>query len=256
MEIFIIATKYMFWVGFVGMAAGTLYFLIERGGLDPKYRSTATLAALVCFVAAIHYQAMKSYVGTDASIDTLLTFPTEIRYIDWLITTPLLLVKFPALLGMVGDAAKRLMTRLIVADLIMIVTGYVGETSINQAGGATVMGWIMFVIAMLAWGYILRELYTGVTQSAQQQPEAIRKGLLNMRQFILIGWAIYPLGYFATLLGSGMNELMVVREFVYNVADLVNKVGFGLVAVLAVKHFSESRSVVSATDASESKATA
>ncbi len=256
MDIFIIATKYMFWVGFVGMAAGTLYFLVERGGLDPKYRSTATLAALVCFVAAVHYQAMKDYVGTDASIDTLLTFPTEIRYIDWLITTPLLLIKFPALLGLVGNAARSLMTRLIVADLVMIVTGYIGETSINQAGGSTFLGWIMFIVAMLAWGYILRELYTGVTRSAQSQPESIRKGLLRMRQFILIGWAIYPLGYFATLLGSGVGELMVVREFIYNVADLVNKVGFGLVAVLAVKHFTAESTARDTRNAAQDGATA
>ena len=64
------------------MAAGTLYFIMERGSLDKECRSTATLAALITFVAAIHYWAMKTAVGTDISIDPLAAFPTDVRYID------------------------------------------------------------------------------------------------------------------------------------------------------------------------------
>lgn len=239
MDLFIIGTKYLFWVGFVGMAAGALYFFMERNSLTPKLRSTATISGLVCFVAAIHYFGMKSAVGTDASIDSLVAFPTEIRYIDWLITTPLLLIKFPALLGF-GNAAKGLLTKLIVADIIMIVTGYVGETAINRAG-ATGLGWTMWIVAMVAWFYIVATLYKNVSTAAADSPKPIQKALGTMQKFILFGWAIYPLGYVITLFGAAP-ELLVAREFVYNIADLVNKVGFGLVAVFAVKAISETTS--------------
>ena len=77
-EVLILATKYTFFVGFAGMAAATLYFMMERSSLDPEYRSTATLAAVITFVAAIHYQAMKVSVGTEASIDSLAGFNIRI----------------------------------------------------------------------------------------------------------------------------------------------------------------------------------
>jgi hypothetical protein len=61
-----------------------------------------------------------------------------------------------------------------------------------------------------------------------------------MRLFILIGWAIYPLGFFATLVAGGV-EVQLVREFIDNIADLVNKVGFGLVTVFSVKAMSKAQ---------------
>ncbi len=239
MEVLILATKYTFFVGFAGMAAATLYFMMERSSLDPEYRSTATLAAVITFVAAIHYQAMKVSVGTEASIDSLTGFPTEIRYIDWIITTPLMLVKFPILLKLGGNT-KSLMKRLVSADILMIVSGYIGESSINRADAATGLGWIMFAIAIFSWGYIVYILYTSLEKAAGREPDQIKVGLRRMRTFILIGWAIYPLGYLATLV-SGTVELQVVRELVYNVADLINKVGFGLVSVMAAKAMSSAK---------------
>jgi bacteriorhodopsin len=81
-------------------------------------------------------------------------------------------------------------------------------------------------------------LYTNIGQAARTETDAIRDALKSMRTFILVGWAIYPLGYLITLLAGGV-EVQVVRELVYNIADLVNKVGFGLVAVMAAKKMSD-----------------
>ncbi|GEL08121.1 bacteriorhodopsin [Salisediminibacterium halotolerans] len=237
MSFLVLATQYMFWVGFVGMAAGTLFFLVERNSLNPEYRSTATVAALVTFVAAVHYFFMKDAVGTSGLISEIQGFPTEIRYIDWLITTPLLLVKFPLLLSLKGKLGNILLTKLLGADVIMIVSGYIGETSINAAGGFTQLGLWSFVIGTLAWIYIIFLLYTNVTEAANKKPAPIKKALLNMRLFILIGWAIYPIGYVVTLVSPGI-EVLVVRELIYNFADLINKVGFGLIAFFAVKTMS------------------
>ncbi|TVP82495.1 MAG: rhodopsin [Alkalicoccus sp.] len=233
----VLATQYMFWVGFVGMAAGTLFFLVERGSLSPEYRSTATVAALVTFVAAVHYFFMKDAVGTSGLISEIEGFPTEIRYIDWLITTPLLLIKFPLLLGLKGKIGNMLLVKLLTADVVMIVSGYVGETSINASGGFTQLGLWSFVIGTLAWFYIIFLLYTSVTKAANERPKPIKRALLNMRLFILIGWAIYPIGYAVTLVSSGV-EVQLIRELIYNFADLINKVGFGLIAFFAVKTMS------------------
>ena len=243
-NLLVLATQYMFWVGFVGMAAGTLYFLVERNSLAPEYRSTATVAALVTFVAAIHYYFMKQAVGESGLLSEIDGFPTEIRYIDWLVTTPLLLIKFPLLLGLKGGKGRSLLTKLVIADIIMIIGGYIGESSINLAGGFTQLGLWAYVVGCIAWFYIIYLLFTNVTKAAQDKPEPIRKALLQMRLFILIGWAIYPVGYAVTLFAPGI-EVQLVRELIYNFADLINKVGFGLIAFFAVKTMSATKNLKS-----------
>lgn len=243
-NLLVLATQYMFWVGFVGMAAGTLYFLVERNSLAPEYRSTATVAALVTFVAAIHYYFMKQAVGESGLLSEIDGFPTEIRYIDWLVTTPLLLIKFPLLLGLKGGKGRSLLTKLVIADIIMIIGGYIGESSINLAGGFTQLGLWAYVVGCIAWFYIIYLLFTNVTKAAEDKPAPIRKALLQMRLFILIGWAIYPVGYAVTLFAPGI-EVQLVRELIYNFADLINKVGFGLIAIFAVKTMSATKNLKS-----------
>ncbi|WP_214723148.1 bacteriorhodopsin [Exiguobacterium sp. s143] len=243
-NLLVLATQYMFWVGFVGMAAGTLYFLVERNSLAPEYRSTATVAALVTFVAAIHYYFMKQAVGESGLLSEIDGFPTEIRYIDWLVTTPLLLIKFPLLLGLKGGKGRSLLTKLVIADIIMIIGGYIGESSINLAGGFTQLGLWAYVVGCIAWFYIIYLLFTNVTKAAEDKPAPIRKALLQMRLFILIGWAIYPVGYAVTLFAPGI-EVQLVRELIYNFADLINKVGFGLIAFFAVKTMSVTKNLKS-----------
>lgn len=243
-NLLVLATQYMFWVGFVGMAAGTLYFLVERNSLTPEYRSTATVAALVTFVAAIHYYFMKQAVGESGLLSEIDGFPTEIRYIDWLVTTPLLLIKFPLLLGLKGGKGRSLLTKLVIADIIMIIGGYIGESSINLAGGFTQLGLWAYVVGCIAWFYIIYLLFTNVTKAAEDKPAPIRKALLQMRLFILIGWAIYPVGYAVTLFAPGI-EVQLVRELIYNFADLINKVGFGLIAFFAVKTMSATQKLKS-----------
>lgn len=243
-NLLVLATQYMFWVGFVGMAAGTLYFLVERNSLAPEYRSTATVAALVTFVAAIHYYFMKQAVGESGLLSEIDGFPTEIRYIDWLVTTPLLLIKFPLLLGLKEGKGRALLTKLVIADIIMIIGGYIGESSINLAGGFTQLGLWVYVVGCIAWFYIIYLLFTNVTKAAENKPAPIRKALLQMRLFILIGWAIYPVGYAVTLFAPGI-EVQLVRELIYNFADLINKVGFGLIAFFAVKTMSATQKLKS-----------
>ncbi|WP_075642311.1 bacteriorhodopsin [Exiguobacterium indicum] len=243
-NLLVLATQYMFWVGFVGMAAGTLYFLVERNSLAPEYRSTATVAALVTFVAAIHYYFMKQAVGESGLLSEIDGFPTEIRYIDWLVTTPLLLIKFPLLLGLKGGKGRSLLTKLVIADIIMIIGGYIGESSINLTGGFTQLGLWAYVVGCIAWFYIIYLLFTNVTKAAEDKPAPIRKALLQMRLFILIGWAIYPVGYAVTLFTPGI-EVQLVRELIYNFADLINKVGFGLIAFFAVKTMSATKNLKS-----------
>lgn len=169
-------------------------------------------------------------IGTDALAKG--DYPTVLRYIDWLVTTPLLVLKFPEMLG--GDEAPAVALLVIVADILMILFGLAGESSINSAKGSTLVGWAMFGVSCLAWLFIIFILYTAVTNAAANKLGPVKIGLSRLKLFIVLGWAIYPLGYLLTLI-SNSPDLRVGRELVYNIADLVNKVGFGMVAIYTVR---------------------
>lgn len=229
----VLATQYSFMVAFVGMLGGAIYFSQIRTALPVEYQSTAVTSSVYCFMAAIVYAYInyKYGIGTDA----LQTgkYPTELRYIDWLITTPLIVNKFPELLGD-DKNAPIIAILVVVADVMMILFGFAGETSINTAKSATVVGWAMFGVGCIAWMFIIFVLYTAVTNAAANKLKPIQIGMNRLKLFIVFGWLIYPIGFLLTLI-SNAPEMRISRELVYNFADLFNKVGFGMVAVYAVQ---------------------
>lgn len=217
-------TQYLFWVGTVAMGCGTAFFWLERSNVAPQYRSTMTVAGLVTAVACFHYYRM-------AGVYAQGEFPTAYRYIDWIVTTPLLLVKFPMLLGL-GKSGKGFLMPLIILDIAMVVTAYIAEVS--PIGGTS--WWAFFITACVCELAIVYFLYVKMKGAIEKAPVPIAKSLRIMRGFILIGWAIYPIGFLMALSGPAGGDL---REIFYNIADVVNKVGFGLVAYFGIKTLTE-----------------
>jgi bacteriorhodopsin len=217
-------TYYLFWLACVCMGAATLFFFLERSNVPAKYRTTLTVSGLITGIACFHYFRMAGiYEGGG--------FPTEYRYIDWIITTPLMLIKFPLLLGL-GAKGKKLFAQLVILDLFMIATAYVAEVS--AVGGP--MWWSFFLIACLAELLIVATLYFQMSDAILDAPQPIARAVRLMRSFILVGWAIYPVGFLMALTGESGGAL---RELFYNVADVINKVGFGLVAYHGIKAIAE-----------------
>ena len=227
-------TQAFFMLGFVAMAAGTLYFVLERGDIKPEHRITATYAAIITFIAAIMYWIMTGVVnfaeGSASTDDVLGTMPY--RYIDWLLTTPLLLVEFGLIVALAGAATKGFVTRLVIADVIMIVTGYLGE--VGEPGSAN--NWIMFIISSVAWLYIV---YAVFQVKLDGMKDYAANAVKIMRRFVMLGWAIYPIGTavqeFLELGGSDLTAAVTIAAMIYVIADVLNKVGFGMVAVAAAK---------------------
>ena len=229
-------TQAFFMLGFVAMAAGTLYFILERGDIKPEHRIAATYAGIITFIAAIMYWIMTGFVGffdqTAASTGGIQdTMP--IRYIDWLLTTPLLLVEFGLIVAIAGAATKGFVTRIVIADVIMIVTGYLGE--ISPVGNLET--WVWFIISSVAWLYIV---YAVFQVKLDGMPAYAASAVKVMRRFVMIGWAIYPIGtsieQFMQLLEVGdVASAVAIAAIVYVIADVLNKVGFGMVAVRAAK---------------------
>lgn len=227
-----------FMLGFVAMAAGTLWFYLERNDLKPELRSVATYAAVITFIAAIMYYVMKDVVkfpgGEITAADVDATLP--LRYIDWLLTTPLLLVEFALIVAIAGALKKGMLRNLIIADIVMIVTGYLGE--IGEPGSLGNV--FFFVVSSAAWLYIVYVVYT--LKIGDNAPAHVKRAVGIMKWFVIAGWAIYPIGTatqeFLELSGNDAALAIGVAAIIYVIADVLNKVGFGIIAVRAAKQSS------------------
>ena len=205
-----------FWVISMGMLAATVFFFMERGSVAQGWRTSVTVAGLITGVAFIHYIYMRGvWVETGDS-------PTVYRYIDWLITVPLQMVEFYLILSAVRKVPSGIFWRLLIGSTVMLVGGYLGEAGyINSTLG--------FVIGMGGWIYVLYEIFSGEAgkTAAKSGNKALTTAFGALRMIVTVGWSIYPLGYIFGYLTGGVdaNSLNVI----YNLADFVNKIAFGLV---------------------------
>ena len=204
-----------FWLISMALMASTVFFLWETQCVSRKWKTSLVVSALVTFIAAVHYFYMREVWVTTG------TSPTVFRYIDWLLTVPLLMIEFYLILRAIGVAKMGIFWRLLIGTLVMLVPGYMGEAGyINTTLG--------FVIGMAGWFYILYEVFAGEAGKAAEEnaSDAVKFAYSTMRWIVTIGWAIYPIGYvLGYMVGAASPEALNV---VYNLADLVNKVAFGL----------------------------
>jgi sensory rhodopsin len=208
-----------FWLISMALVASTAFFFIETQRVEGKWKTSLTVSGLVTLVAAVHYFYMRDvWVATGET-------PTVYRYIDWLITVPLLMIEFYLILRAIANVSSGIFWRLTVGTLIMLVGGYAGEVGYMNV-------WLGFVIGMAGWFYILYEIFAGEAGklSAEQAPESVKSAFSTMRWIVTIGWAIYPLGYFYGYLATGdpasaADSLNVI----YNLADVLNKIAFGVI---------------------------
>ena len=235
-------TMYLFWLATVAMGAGALFFWLQRKTVPTQYQTTLTVAGIICAVAAFHYWRMSGiYLEGVASLfdangnriagATIRQFPTAYRYIDWLITVPLLLMEFPLLLNL-GSKGAKLFRALVFWALVMLVTAWVAEESATGSG----QWWLWYVVSCIAWFYIVYMLYSKVSEAMTSAPASIQRSLQTMRLYVLLGWVIYPVGFLMALGGADGESW---REICYNIADVINKVFFGLACYQGVKALSE-----------------
>jgi sensory rhodopsin len=217
---------FTFFTGYMAMFAASIFFFFERGQVDGKWKTSLLVSGLITGIAAVHYYYMRDYyVATGEN-------PTALRYIDWTLTVPLMCVEF-YLLTKAAGASKGLLWKLIIASVWMLVFGYIGE-AFNPEGGSTSHSVFYGVLSTLGYIYILWAAWKGeVAQlAANSGNEAVKRSVRILAWFVLVGWAIYPIGYMCmpggwlnTALGWGSANV----DLFYNIADAINKIGFGLV---------------------------
>ncbi|MBM5786564.1 MAG: biphenyl 2,3-dioxygenase [Pelagibacterales bacterium] len=208
-------TGITFWLISMALLATTVFFFIERNSVKASWRTSVTLSGLVTGIAFVHYMYMREvWVQTGAS-------PTVFRYIDWLLTVPILMVEFYFILSAVKKVSAGIFWRLLIGTLVMLIGGYLGEAGyININAG--------FIIGMAGWIFILYEVFAGEAGKEAARLSGAAKSCFEFCKWIVtIGWAVYPLGYlFGYMMGTADE---VTLNLIYNLADFVNKILFGLV---------------------------
>lgn len=204
-----------FWIVSVAMVAATVFFFYEGMAVKKEWRLSMTVAGLVTLVAGVHYYYMRDYWVAEMQT------PIVYRYIDWLITVPLLMIEFYIILKAVGASlSSNSFWRLLVGTLVMLIGGYLGEAQIISST-------LGFVIGIIGWAVIIWEIFGGEASKAADANAGIKSAFNALRIIVLVGWAIYPLGYIFGYMMDSVDEGSL--NIIYNLADFVNKILFGLI---------------------------
>jgi len=210
---------FTFFIGTMAMMAAAVFFFFEVGNTAPEWRTSVLVSGLITFIAAVHYYYMRGY-----SLETGES-PIFFRYVDWILTVPLMCVEFYLITKKAGAKAS-LLWKLIFASVIMLVTGYWGEAVARDQ--AAFWG----LVSGLAYFYIVYEVFAGdiAKLASSSNSASLGRAMFLLKIFITLGWSIYPIGYMVLPgnLLSGMFEVSSIDLF-YNLADAINKIGFGLV---------------------------
>ena len=205
-----------FWLISMALVAATAFFFVERDRVAGKWKTSLTVSGLVTLIAAVHYFYMRDvWVSTGTS-------PTVFRYIDWLLTVPLLMIEFYLILSAVTKVPAGVFWRLLIGSIAMLGFGYAGEAGWMDAKMA-------FIPSMAAWFYIIWEIFKGEASqiNAGLANANVQKAYKTMTLLVTVGWSIYPLGYFFGYFMGSQDPVML--NVIYNVADFWNKIAFGVV---------------------------
>jgi sensory rhodopsin len=213
--------SFTFFIGTMAMMAAAVFFFMEVGNTSKEWRTSVLVSGIITFIAAVHYYYMREYYANYSES------PTFFRYVDWLLTVPLMCVEFYLITKKAG-AKSSLLWKMILASVVMLVTGYWGEAV--APANATLWG----TLSAIAYFYIVYEIWLGdVKKLATSAGSAVASANSALGWFVLVGWAIYPLGY---LIGTAEGQwyasfanIGIKMDIVYNIADAINKIGFGLV---------------------------
>lgn len=222
---------------FAAMAAATLFFWFARSQVAPAYKTALTITGLVTAIAAYHYfRIFESWSSAFSLTDGVIAasgvaFNDAYRYVDWLLTVPLLLIELVLVMRLSQRDTVSTSVRLGSAAALMIILGYPGEIATDNTTRA-----IWGTLSTLPFIYIVWELFKGLGSAIERQPESARGLVKQARLLTFASWGFYPIVYMIpyTSLAGGAVETGV--QIGYTIADLVAKVGVGiLVYMIAVR---------------------
>lgn len=211
------------------MLGSFVFFTTSRGQVTSKYRPALIMSSLVVAIAGYHYIRIfqswhEAYVLRDGLyVATGVPFNDAYRYVDWLLTVPLLVAELVAVLALDRAVRGKLMAKLVVAAVAMIGLGYPGEiaTSTTQRVFWGTASTVPFV-------YILYVLWGELGKAAAKNDEHVRVLLRNTQLLLLGTWGFYPIAFLMPVLGISGASAKVALQVGYSIADIAAKCGYGV----------------------------
>jgi bacteriorhodopsin len=218
------------------MLATTIYTLVSQPRVLAKYRTALVMSSMVTFIAGYHYlRIFDSFKHASEGGKVLLdgsqdAFNEAYRYVDWLLTVPLLLVEVIAVLALAKEVARSLIMRLVPASAAMIALGYPGEISSDQNTQV-----LYGVLSTLPFIYILYILFVELGKSLDRQPAGVAETIGRLRLLLIATWGVYPIAYIFNIVGDATASSFVAVQVGYTIADILAKCVFGLTILKIAK---------------------
>ena len=219
----------VFSLGLISMLATTVYTLVSQPRVLAKYRTALVMSSMVTFIAGYHYlRIFDSFKHASEGGKVLLdgsqdAFNEAYRYVDWLLTVPLLLVEVIAVLALAKEVSRSLIMRLVPASAAMIALGYPGEISSDQNTQV-----LYGVLSTLPFIYILYVLFVELGKSLERQPAGVAETIGRLRLLLIATWGVYPIAYIFNIVGDQTASSFVAVQVGYTIADILAKCVFGL----------------------------
>jgi bacteriorhodopsin len=230
------ATVYnLFSLVIASMLFTAVFLLLSRERVAPRYRNALLVSAIVCGIATYHYfRIFQNFEASYPPGDTVaaahnlsnVEFNEAYRYVDWLLTVPLLLIETVAVMALGRDAERSLLYRLVPASALMIILGYPGEIADSTQARA-----IWGFLSTLPFLYLLYVLFVELSKSLDRQPVEVQNTIKRLRISLLGLWGVYPIAYMFPMIGGeffGGASGFVLRQGGYSIADILAKAAYGL----------------------------
>merc|ERR1711972_138092 len=228
------------------MGATTVFLFMKSAYVNDKYKSAVIISGLVTFIAAYHYvrifnswvegyrwsEMKETSAGSgiyeeQAPSLTGVPFNDAYRYMDWLLTVPLLLVEILLVMKLSPVEFSSKAWTLGAGSALMIASGYYGELVLS---GNLQPRWMCWFLSMCFFLYIVYELLVGLSAAtASEASQEIADKIKTAQLWTVVSWCTYPIVYLFPMLGIAGPEAVVAIQIGYSVSDIISKCGVGLV---------------------------
>jgi len=235
--------------GIAGMGSATIFFWLQLGNVHKNYRTALTITGLVTAIATYHYiRIFNSWVdafevknsnGGEYTVKTSgAPFNDAYRYVDWLLTVPLLLIELILVMKLPKDQTAALSWKLGTASALMVALGYPGEIQDDLS-----VRWFWWALAMLPFCYVVLALIGGLNEATGKQPDSVRGLVVSARYLTAVSWLTYPFVYIVKNIGLAGAAATTYEQVGYSCADVIAKAVFGVLiwAIAAGKSESEAK---------------
>jgi len=217
------------------MMASTAFFWLRVSSVHEKYKSALVISGLVTFIAAYHYlrifnswtEAYEFPKGSNGA-DPVLTgkpFNDAYRYMDWLLTVPLLLLEIIFCMNLSPEETSNEAWALGISSALMIAVGYPGELVVE---GNLSFRFICFCLSFAVFLFIVYKLLVGLRSAIAKEEDPTVSGMLNQVCLAtVVSWCTYPVVYLFPFLNIGGAQAVVGIQLGYCVSDVISKCGVG-----------------------------